>query len=64
MLFFQYRDVIITMFHTFHYHDYEDIIMLFFQYRDVIIMTLTLTSDDIQTMCILQPMSYSINISI
>ena len=54
----------ISMFHTFHYHDYEDIIMLFFQFRDVIIMTLTLTSDDIQTMCILQPMSYSINISI
>ena len=46
------------MFHTFHYHDYEDIIMLFFQFRDVIIMTLTLTSDVIQTMCILQPMSY------
>ena len=52
------------MFHTFLYHDYEDIIMVFFQLRDVIIMTLTLTSDDIQTMCILQPMSYSINISI
>ena len=51
------------MFHTFHYHDYEDIIMLFYQFRDVIILTLTLTSDDIQTMCMLQTMSYSTKIS-